>query len=72
MAGRDITVAKSEFDPTLKITGKISDIELPSNSGVQLGASSGGKPSRFEIDTKTIDASLKKLFSTGAIFTLRF
>ena len=72
MAGRDITVAKSEFDPTLKITGKIAETELPSNSGVQLGASSGGKPARFEIDTKTIDASLQKLFSTGAIFTLSF
>ncbi len=72
MARKDITVAKSEFDPTLKITGKIEDSELPSNSGVLLGASSGGKPARFERDTKTIDASLEKLFSTGAIFTLGF
>ena len=72
MTEKDITAAKSKFDPTMKITGKTAETEIPSNSGVQLGGTSGGDPARFEIDTNTIDASLEKLFSTGAIFTLGF
>ena len=69
---KDIAFAKSVFDPVFKIKGELRDTEIPSNSGVLLGASSGGKASRFERDTRTIDASLEKLFSTGATFTLGF
>ncbi len=69
---KDITVEKSVFDPVLEITGGILDSETPSNSGVLLGGTSGGEPARFQRDTKTIDASLEKLFSTGAMFTLGF
>jgi outer membrane protein TolC len=71
MTEKDITVAKSKFDPTLKITGEIADTESPSNSGVLVGVL-GQEPARFERDTKTIDASLEKLFSTGAMFKLGF
>ncbi|MHC4138312.1 MAG: TolC family protein [Planctomycetota bacterium] len=69
---KDITVAKSVFDPVLKITGETAESETPSNSGVLLGITSGGDPARFQRDTNTIDASLEKLFSTGAMFTLGF
>ncbi len=68
---KDITAAKSKFDPTLKITGEIAETESPSNSGVLVGVL-GQEPARFERDTKTIDASLEKLFSTGAMFTLGY
>jgi outer membrane protein TolC len=71
MTEKDITAAKSEFDPTLKITGETAETEIPSNSGVLLGVL-GQEPARFERDTNTIDASLQKLFSTGAMFTLGF
>jgi outer membrane protein TolC len=71
MTEKDITAAKSKFDPTLKITGEIADTETPSNSGVLVGVL-GQEPARFERDTKTIDASLEKLFSTGAMFTLGY
>ncbi len=72
MTEKDITAAKSVFDPVLKITGETAKSETPSNSGVLLGTTTGGDPGRFKRDTNTIDASLAKLFSTGAVFTLGF
>ncbi|NOR65027.1 MAG: hypothetical protein GQ468_03315, partial [Candidatus Scalindua sp.] len=72
MIEKDITAAKSVFDPLLKITGETAKSETPSNSGVLLGATTGLEPGRFKRDTNTIDASLEKLFSTGAVFTLGF
>ena len=72
MTEKDITAAKSVFDPMLKITGQTAKSETPSNSGVLLGATTEGDPGRFKRDTNTIDASLEKLFSTGAVFTLGF
>jgi outer membrane protein TolC len=71
MTEKDITVAKSVFDPVLEITGETAESETPSNSGVLVGVI-GQQPARFERDTNTIDASLAKLFSTGAIFSLEF
>ncbi len=71
MTEKDITAAKSVFDPVLEITGEIADTEVPSNSGVLVGILDQ-EPARFQRDTKTIDASLVKLFSTGAMFTLGF
>ena len=37
----DITVAKSEFDPTLTVTGDVEDSEEASNSGVLIGTGGG-------------------------------
>jgi outer membrane protein TolC len=71
MEEKDITAAKSVFDPVFEITGEIADTEMPSNSGVLVGIV-GQEPARFQRDTKTIDALLEKLFSTGAMFTLGF
>ncbi len=68
---KDITAAKSEFDPTFRVTGEIVDSETPSNRGVEVGIV-GQEPAKFERDTRTIDASLEKPFSTGAMFTLGF
>ncbi|MHC4182832.1 MAG: TolC family protein [Planctomycetota bacterium] len=67
--GKDITVAKSEFDPTLKITGETAESEFPSNSRVLTG---GTTPERFERDTNTVDASLEKPLETGASLSLEF
>ncbi len=67
---KDITVAKSEFDPTLKITGETEDSELPSNSQLQLGF--GGQLTDFRQDRNTINATTEKLLETGATFTLDF
>ncbi|MHC4267526.1 MAG: TolC family protein [Planctomycetota bacterium] len=69
---RDITVARSVFDPILEITGEMADTETPSNSGVLLGVTTGLKPARFERDTRTVGVSLEKLFSTGAVFKSEF
>lgn len=69
MTEKDITAAKSKFDPTMKITGKIVDSEAPSNRLTETGP---GGPAKLERDTRTIDASLEKPFSTGAKFTLGF
>lgn len=66
---KDITVAKSEFDPTLNITGETKETETPSNSGVLTG---GTSPERFERDTNTIEASLEKPLETGASLTLEY
>ncbi|MCP4252058.1 MAG: TolC family protein [Candidatus Scalindua sp.] len=68
----DITVARSVFDPVFIASGETAKNETPSNSGVLLGATTGGDPGRYKQDTNTIDASLEKLFSTGTIFTLEF
>ncbi|MGR3302345.1 MAG: TolC family protein [Candidatus Scalindua sp.] len=67
---KDITVAKSEFDPTLKITGETEDSELPSNSQLQIGL--GGQLSDFRQDRNTLKATTEKLLETGATLTLDF
>ena len=52
MTEEDITAAKSKFDPTLKITGKIADSEAPSNRGTEvgvLGQEPAGLESRYKM-----------------------
>ncbi|MGR3175488.1 MAG: TolC family protein [Candidatus Scalindua sp.] len=67
---KDITVAKSEFDPTLKITGETEDSEVPSNSQLQIGL--GGQLADFRRDRNTLNATTEKLLETGATLTLDF
>jgi outer membrane protein TolC len=67
---KDITVAKSEFDPTLNVTGETEDSEEASNSGVLLGVTGG--PADFRSDRNTLNASIEKLIETGATFELEF
>ena len=67
---KDITAAKSVFDPILKITGETEDSEVPSNSQLQIGF--GGQLSDFRRDRNTLNATTEKLLETGATFTLGF
>jgi outer membrane protein len=67
---KDITAAKSVFDPILEITGDVEDSERPSNSQLQLGF--GGGLSDFRSDTNTLQAKLEKLLETGATFSLEY
>ena len=67
---KDITVAKSEYDPTLKVTGETEDSETPSNSQLQVGL--GGQLADFRQDRNTLNATAEKLLETGATFTLAF
>lgn len=67
---KDITAAKSAFDPVLKITGKTEDSEVPSNSQLQIGF--GGQLADFRRDRNTLNATTEKLLETGATFTLGF
>lgn len=67
---KDITAAKSAFDPVLKITGETEDSEVPSNSQLQIGF--GGQLADFRRDRNTLNATTEKLLETGATFTLGF
>ena len=67
---KDITAAKSVFDPVLEVTGKTGDSEIPSNSQLQIGFGDGILDFRY--DTNTLEARLKKLLETGATFSLEF
>ncbi|ODS32614.1 MAG: putative outer membrane efflux protein [Candidatus Scalindua rubra] len=67
---KDITVAKSEFDPTLKITGDVEDSEVPSNSQLQVGLGAG--LGDFRDDSNTLNATIEKPLETGATFTLEY
>ena len=67
---KDITAAKSVFDPVLEVTGKTGDSEIPSNSQLQIGFGDGILDFRY--DTNTLQARLKKLLETGATFSLEF
>ena len=68
--GKDITAAKSVFDPVLEITGNVGESEIPSNSQLQLGLTS--ELSDFRADTNTLQAKVEKLLVTGATFALEF
>ncbi|MHC4321604.1 MAG: TolC family protein [Planctomycetota bacterium] len=70
LKGKDITAAKSVFDPILKIIGETDDSETRSNSQLQLGL--GGQLSDFRRDRNTLNATTEKLIETGATFTLGF
>ncbi len=67
---KDITVAKSEFDPTLRVTGETEDSEEASNSGVLLGA--GAEPGDYRDDSNTLNTTIEKPLETGATFSLEF
>ena len=67
---KDITVEKSEFDPTLTVTGDVEDSETPSNSQLQLGT--GAKAGDFRVDTNTLNAIIEKKVETGATFTMEY
>jgi len=67
---KDITVEKSEFDPTLNIVGETEDSEVASNSGVLIGT--GGGLADFRSDRNTLNASIEKLLKTGATIELDF
>ena len=67
---KDITVEKSEFDPTLNIVGETEDSEVASNSGVLIGT--GGGLADFRSDRNTLNASIEKLLETGATIELDF
>ncbi len=67
---KDVTAAKSEFDPTLKITGNVEDSEEPSNSQLQLGIGAG--IGDFRRDTNTLNATIEKPLETGATFSLEY
>ncbi len=67
---KDITIAKSEFDPLLNVTGNAEDSEEASNSGVLVGI--GGTPTDFRRDSNTLNATLTTLIATGATITMEF
>lgn len=69
---KDIKVAKSVFDPILNITGESEDSEVASNSGVLVGIGGDRTLTDFRNDYNSLNASIEKLFMTGATFTMTF
>ncbi len=67
---KNITVEKSEFDPTLNIVGETEDSEEASNSGVLIGT--GGGLADFRSDRNTLSATIEKPMETGATIELEF
>jgi outer membrane protein TolC len=67
---KDITAAKSEFDPVLEITGETEDSETPSNSTLQRGFDAG--LGDFRQDTNTLNATIEKPLETGATLSLEY
>jgi len=67
---KDITVEKSEFDPTLTVTGDVEDSETPSNSQLQLGT--GATAGDFRVDTNALNAIIEKKVETGATLTMEY
>jgi outer membrane protein len=70
MGEKDITAAKSAFDPVLKITGDRDVSELPTVNRLTLGLGSGVKISEFRQDRNTVQATVVKPLETGGTFTL--
>ncbi|MFQ5712981.1 MAG: TolC family protein [Candidatus Scalinduaceae bacterium] len=69
---KEITVAKSEFDPTLKITGNREVKEDPTVNQLVIGLGGVAKTSTSLRDTNTLQATIEKPIETGARFTLDF
>jgi outer membrane protein TolC len=72
MAGKDITVAKSVFDPILTITGNRNVDELPTVNTLTLGLAAGFEISEFKRDSNTFQATVVKPLETGGTFSLDF
>ncbi|MCR4344485.1 MAG: TolC family protein [Candidatus Scalindua sp.] len=72
MTEKDITVAKSKFDPTLTIKGNRDVTETPSASRLTLGLSSGVAIGAYKQDRNTAQAMVEKPLETGGSFTLDF
>jgi len=72
MTEKDITVAKSKFDPTLTIKGNREVTETPTVNTLTLGLSSGFKISEFKQDKNTVQATVEKPLETGGSFALDF
>ncbi|MFQ5687619.1 MAG: TolC family protein [Candidatus Scalindua sp.] len=70
LKGKDITVAKSEFDPTLTIKGNRDVSETPTVNRLTLGLNAGLKINSFKQDRNTVQATVVKPLETGGTFTL--
>ena len=70
MTEKDITAAKSEFDPTLTITGSRDVGEFPTVNTLTLGLTSAFEISEFKQDRNTVQATVEKPLETGGTFTL--
>ncbi len=69
---KDITVAKSVFDPILTITGERDVEELPTVNTLTLGLTSGFEITEFKRNRNTLQATVEKPLETGGTFTLNF
>ncbi len=69
---KDITVAKSVFDPILTITGERDVEELPTVNTLTLGLTSGFEITEFKRNRNTLQATVEKPLETGGTFTLDF
>ncbi len=67
---KDITVAKSVFDPILTITGERDVAEEPRSNSLLIGSTTGVSQRLNEINN--VKATLEKQLETGATITLDF
>ncbi|MGR3293147.1 MAG: TolC family protein [Candidatus Scalindua sp.] len=72
MTGKDITVAKSKFDPTLTIKADRDVGETPTVNTLVTGLGSEFEISEFKQEINTLQAMIEKPFETGGTFTLDF
>lgn len=72
MTEKDITVAKSVFDPTLTIKADRDVGETPTVNTLLTGLGSEFVISEFKQEINTLQATIEKPFETGGTFTLDF
>ncbi len=70
LKGKDITIAKSVFDPILTITGERDVEELPTVNTLTLGLTSGFEITEFKRNRNKLQATVEKPLETGGTFTL--
>ena len=70
LKGKNITVAKSVFDPILTITGERNVEELPTVNTLTLGLTSGFAVTAFKRNRNTLQATVVKPLETGGTFSL--
>ena len=68
---KDVTVAKSKFDPILKFTGKRDVNEIPTVNELIAGLGTV-ELTQFKDDKNILQATIEKPIETGAKFTLDF